>query len=137
MQFIIFYTSYYFQRQSMRRKNTKPINQTMFFNKIYKYFICAKKFLPLYIFFSTLALASDFRGVIQAIDSENKTITINDTVIKVMPYTEIEQDSCGLGWDTYKTFSELKIDDIVEVDVFYEDGKIIAKEIEIECWRAY
>lgn len=81
--------------------------------------------------------ASDIRGVIEAMDNTNKTITVNGSVIKVMPYTEIEQDSCGFGWDTDKTFSELKIDDVVEIDVFYDNGQMIAKEIEIGCWRAY
>lgn len=85
----------------------------------------------------SIAFASDIRGVIEEIDDANKTIKVNNQIIKVMPYTEIEQEGCGKGWDTPKTFAQLKINDVVEVDVFYDNGKIIAKEIEIGCGRAY
>ncbi|WP_300643554.1 DUF5666 domain-containing protein [uncultured Helicobacter sp.] len=96
-----------------------------------------KTFVSIFAFATSVAMASDIKGTIQAIDDTNKTITVNGVVIKVMPYTEIEQDGCGIGWDTYKTFSELKVDDVVEIDVFYDNGKMIAKEIEIGCWKAY
>ncbi|RDU70770.1 DUF5666 domain-containing protein [Helicobacter brantae] len=85
----------------------------------------------------SVACASDVRGIIEEIDDANKTIKVNNQIIKVMPYTEIEQEGCGSGWDTPKTFSQLRVNDVVEVDVFYDNGKMIAKEIEIGCGRAY
>ena len=84
-----------------------------------------------------VAFASDIHGIIEEIDEANKTIKVNAQIIKVMPYTEIEQEGCGKGWDTPKTFSQLKVNDVVEVDIFYDNGKMIAKEIEIGCGRAY
>lgn len=96
-----------------------------------------KSLLALCLFGVSCVFASDIRGIIEEINDEQKTIKVNGNIIKVMPYTEIEQDGCGIGWDTYKTFAELKVNDVVEVDVFYDNGQIIAKEIEIGCWRAY
>lgn len=96
-----------------------------------------KSLLALCLFGASCVFASDIRGIIEEINDEQKTIKVNGNIIKVMPYTEIEQDGCGIGWDTPKTFSQLKINDIVEVDIFYDNGKMIAKEIEIGCARAY
>lgn len=96
-----------------------------------------KKFIAFLGLGLSIAFASDIRGVIEEIDDANKTIKVNNQIIKVMPYTEIEQEGCGGGWDTPKTFAHLKVNDVVEVDVFYDNGKMIAKEIEIGCGRAY
>lgn len=82
---------------------------------------------------------ADIKGIIQSIDSDKKTITINGTVIGVMPYTKIEQDSCGMGWDTPKKFADLKQGDFVDIDLIYNNNMPIAEEIEIKCMknRAY
>lgn len=96
-----------------------------------------KKFIAFLGLSLSIAFASDIRGVIEEIDDANKTIKVNNQIIKVMPYTEIEQEGCGGGWDTPKTFAQLKVNDVVEVDVFYDNGRMIAKEIEIGCGRAY
>ncbi len=97
------------------------------------------------IMFATLALAtnlafgSDLKGIIQNIDSAKKTITVNGTSIKVMPYTKIEQDSCGMGWDAPKKFSDLKKGDLVDIDIMYNNNQPVAEDIEIKCMqnRAY
>ncbi|WP_300643469.1 hypothetical protein [uncultured Helicobacter sp.] len=50
------------------------------------------------VILSTGALmASDFKGMIDSIDNANKTIQVNGNTIKVMPYTKIKQESCGIG----------------------------------------
>lgn len=87
----------------------------------------------------SLVLGSDLKGIIQAIDQNQKTITINGMIIGVMPYTKIEQDGCSMGWDTPKKFADLKNGDLVEVDLIYNNDRPIAKDIEIECMqnRAY
>lgn len=85
------------------------------------------------------AFASDITGIIQTIDNAKKTITINGNAIAVMPYTKIEQDACGIGWDTPKKFADLKKGDLVEVDLMYSQNGLIAEDIEIKCMnnRAY
>lgn len=86
-------------------------------------------------FFIALGIGfADNLGVIDFIDEKNKTITIQQTIIKVMPYTKIEQETCGNGWDTPKKFSDLKVGQVVEVDFMgAEKNILIAKEIEIRC----
>lgn len=100
-----------------------------------------KKYLVLFLFLiSSLFADIDFTGVIELIDNDNKTIKVNGTIIQVMQYTKIEQDSCGFGWDLYKKFSDLSVGQIIEVDTNYYTNNIpIAKEIEIKCQsnRAY
>ncbi|WP_121021188.1 DUF5666 domain-containing protein [Helicobacter vulpis] len=83
--------------------------------------------------------ASDFKGIIENIDATQKTIAINGMVIKVMPYTKIEQDACGVGWDKAKKFVDLKKGDLVKVDLLHHNTTPIAEEIEIKCMdqRAY
>ena len=86
------------------------------------------------------AFASDITGVIQTINNAKKTITINGSVIAVMPYTKIEQEACGMGWDSAKKFADLKKGDLVEVDLANHSGNnLIAEDIEIKCMknRAY
>lgn len=84
-------------------------------------------------------LAADIKGTIQSIDTNKKTITVNGTVISVMPYTKIEQDSCGMGWDSAKKFNDLKQGDLVDVDIIYNNNMPVAEDIEIKCMqnRAY
>lgn len=84
-------------------------------------------------------MASDITGLIGNVDNTQKTITVNGNVIKVMPYTKIEQDACGAGWDIPKQFADLKNGLLVEVDVEYQNNVLIAEDIEIKCQqnRAY
>lgn len=96
------------------------------------------------LFLATLLLgasayASDITGVIQKIDATQKSITINGSAIKVMPYTKIEQDACGIGWDTPKKFADLKVGDLIEVDLMEGAQGLVAEDIEIKCMnnRAY
>ena len=88
---------------------------------------------------SSGAFASDITGIIQKIDNSAKTITLNGNAIKVMPYTKIEQDACGIGWDSAKKFADLKEGDLVEVDLMHGDKGLVAEDIEIKCMknRAY
>lgn len=83
--------------------------------------------------------ATDITGIIQSINNAQKTITINGSVIKVMPHTKIEQDACGMGWDRHKKFSDLKNGDLVEIDLVDSGNGLIAEDIEIKCMknRAY
>ena len=92
------------------------------------------------VILSTGALmASDFKGMIDSIDNANKTIQVNGNTIKVMPYTKIKQESCGIGWDSAKKFADLKVGDLVEVDLMHGDKGLVAEDIEIKCMnnRAY
>lgn len=81
------------------------------------------------------SLFADQDGVIEAIDEQNKTITVNGNTIKVLPNTQIEEDSCWLAWDVSKRFSDLKVGDIVELDVIYSQNMPTATKIEIQCVR--
>lgn len=98
-----------------------------------------KKILILFTLVGLNFVLADIKGIIQSIDSDKKTITINGTVIGIMPYTKIEQDSCGMGWDTPKKFVDLKQGDFVDIDLIYNNNMPIAEEIEIKCMknRAY
>lgn len=98
-----------------------------------------KKLLLSTLLVGASAFASDITGIIQAIDNAKKTITINGNAIAVMPYTKIEQDSCGIGWDSDKKFADLKKGDLVEVDLMNSSSGLVAEDIEIKCMknRAY
>lgn len=91
------------------------------------------------ILLGTGLFASDITGIIQKIDNDRKTITINGNAIAVMPHTKIEQDSCGIGWDSDKKFIDLKVGDLVEVDLMHGNKELVAEDIEIKCIknRAY
>lgn len=82
---------------------------------------------------------NDYEGVIESIDNANKTITVNSQVIKVLPNTKIEEESCYLAWDVSRKFAELKVGDIVEMEVFPSNNILTASKIEIQCVknRAY
>lgn len=82
---------------------------------------------------------NDYEGVIESIDNANKTITVNSQVIKVLPNTKIEEESCYLAWDVSRKFAELKVGDIVEMEVFPSNNVLTASKIEIQCVknRAY
>lgn len=83
--------------------------------------------------------ATDIAGVIQSINNAKKTITVSGSTIAVMPYTKIEQESCGMGWDSAKKFSDLKKGDLVEVDLMDGGQGFVAENIDIQCMknRAY
>ena len=117
--------------------------------------------------FSTGALAYDFdlHGTISAVDNANKTITLagpgGQVVIKVLPYTEIKGDDCGVfGQDVYGSFKDLTVGKFVKVEAvpyggynayadsnagainpqtgLPKDMQLTAKEIEWKCGpRAY
>lgn len=92
-----------------------------------------KKFLA-FLFCIGIAFA-DQEGVIEAIDNTNKTITVNGTTIKVLPNTKIEEDSCWLPWDVSKKFIDLRVGDIVELDLIYLNEMPTVIKIEIQCIR--
>ncbi|ANV98617.1 hypothetical protein BBW65_07320 [Helicobacter enhydrae] len=83
--------------------------------------------------FSQTLHASDIKGLIQSINDSDKTISVNHTIIKVIPYTEIERESCRGDWDMPQQFKDIKIGDYVKIDIFYNENQIVAKEIEIKC----
>lgn len=90
-----------------------------------------KIILGFLIAFSSL-FAADVVGVIENIDQANKTITVNGSLIKVLPYTKIEKDTCW-GIDLSSNFTKLKVGDFVEVDTMINQNILVAEEIEIEC----
>lgn len=95
-----------------------------------------KKILLSILAIGSLAFAdSDFEGVIESINNADKTIKVNGQIIKVLPNTVIEEDSCYLAWDVSRKFSELKVGDIVEMDVFPSNNMLTASKIEIQCVR--
>ncbi|WP_258864848.1 hypothetical protein [Helicobacter sp. MIT 14-3879] len=79
---------------------------------------------------STIAMADfdfDVQGQISAVDNEIKTITLSgpggDLVIKVLPYTEIKGDDCGVfGQDIYGSFSDLTVGKFIEVEAIPYGG---------------
>lgn len=86
------------------------------------------------VILSTGALmASDFKGMIDSIDNANKTIQVNGNTIKVMPYTKIKQESCGIGWDSAKKFADLKQGDFIKVDLAKNSQNMVAEKIKIKC----
>ncbi|GAA7262579.1 DUF5666 domain-containing protein [Helicobacter cholecystus] len=86
----------------------------------------------------SLSFADNY-GIIESVNDADKTIVVNQTKIKILPYTKIEEEACGSGWDTPKKFSDLKAGQVVEVEFMgVENNILIAKEIEIQCAnRAY
>ena len=78
-------------------------------------------------------MASDFKGMIDSIDDANKTIQVNGNTIKVMPYTKIKQESCGIGWDSAKKFVDLKQGDFIKVDLAKNSQNMVAEKIKIKC----
>lgn len=93
-----------------------------------------KKLLLSALIFVGICFA-DQEGVIEAIDFENKTITVAGMQIKVLPNTQIEEDSCWLLWDVSRRFIDLKVGDIIELDIAYSNNMPIATKIEIQCVR--
>ncbi|RDU69489.1 hypothetical protein CQA62_02235 [Helicobacter cholecystus] len=86
----------------------------------------------------SLSFADNY-GIIESVNDADKTIVVNQTKIKILPYTKIEEEAYGSGWDTPKKFSDLKAGQVVEVEFMgVENNILIAKEIEIQCAnRAY
>ena len=78
-------------------------------------------------------MASDFKGMIDSIDNANKTIQVNGNTIKVMPYTKIKQESCGIGWDSAKKFVDLKQGDFIKVGLAKNSQNMVAEKIKIKC----
>lgn len=86
------------------------------------------------VILSTGALmASDFKGMIDSIDNANKTIQVNGNTIKVMPYTKIKQESCGIGQDSAKKFVDLKQGDFIKVGLAKNSQNMVAEKIKIKC----
>lgn len=77
--------------------------------------------------------AMDLKGMIEAISDADKTIQVNDNTIKVMPYTKIKQESCGVGWDSAKKFVDLKKGDFIKVNLSKNSQEMIAEKIKIKC----
>ena len=77
--------------------------------------------------------AMDLKGIIEAIDDASKTIQVNGNTIKVMPYTKIKQESCGMGWDSAKKFVDLKKGDFIKVDLSRGNQGMVADKIKIKC----
>ncbi|WP_305862344.1 DUF5666 domain-containing protein [Helicobacter cholecystus] len=78
-------------------------------------------------------MAMDFKGVIESIDNTNKTIRVNNNTIKVMPYTKIKQESCGMSWSSAKKFVDLKEGDIVKINLAKNSTEMVAEKIKIKC----
>lgn len=91
-----------------------------------------KKILFSVILTMSLAIADDIKGFIESINRIDKTIVVNKTLIQVQPYTKIEKDTCW-GLDISSKFSNLKVADLVDVDVMMYQDILVAEEIEIKC----
>lgn len=99
-----------------------------------------KKLVLATLMLGSLAFAdNDFEGVIESISDADKTIQVNGQKVKILPNTMIEEDSCYLAWDVSRKFAELKVGDIVELEVFQSNNLLTASKIEIQCVknRAY
>lgn len=99
------------------------------------------------IFFSGLLfwgyLQADNWGIIEKIDGQNKIIIVNQSKLKILPFTQIEEEVClenGFhSMDIPRTFKDLKVGQVVELDFFgTEDNILLVEDIEIKCAnRAY
>lgn len=88
----------------------------------------------------------DIKGIINNIDNDAKTITVNNIIIKVMPQTHIKLDDCGIfGMDMNGKFVDLTMGSFVEVEAWPNQAvqnqantssnaaSYIASEIELKC----
>lgn len=81
----------------------------------------------------------DVEGLISSVDDANKTITINNMVIQILPQTKIKLDECGVfGTDLAGKFVDLKQGSFAEAEVYPNTANTgtnpyIAKEVEIKC----
>lgn len=70
----------------------------------------------------------DLNGIISNVDNANKTITINGTVVQILPQTKIELDDCGVfGNDVLGKFSDLKNGDFVEAEVYPNSSQFVGE----------
>lgn len=92
----------------------------------------------------------EIKGIINNIDNNAKTISVNNITIQVMPQTHIKLDDCGIfGMDVDGKFSDLAVGSFVEVEAWPNSAvngvapnattSYIASEIEQKCVsnRAY
>lgn len=102
-----------------------------------------KKCILFALAIGSLMFADDNWGVIEAVNPQEHTITVNKSVIKILPYTKIEEETCmqnGFhGRDVPRTFDALKVGQVVELDFLgLENNVLLAEEVEIKCAnRAY
>ncbi|PMR72522.1 hypothetical protein C1H69_21275 [Billgrantia endophytica] len=68
--------------------------------------------------------ADDIEGVIEAVDAENRTLTVQGITFEVTDSTDYD--------DGLSRFEDLQEGQRVEVDFDYRDGRHIATEIELE-----
>lgn len=86
-----------------------------------------KKWIKLLAVFLSVGILSadwDITGQITAINPETKVITLGGygggaMNIQVLPHTQLDGDDCGLFglWDTWGSFNDLYVGQIVEVDL--------------------
>lgn len=111
-----------------------------------------KLLVVLFVIGFTSGLCADgfeVKGIINHIDDNAKTISVNNVVFKIMPKTHIKLDDCGIfGTDLDGKFSDLEVGSFVEVEawpisavggVSQNDATYIASEVEQKCVsnRAY
>lgn len=82
---------------------------------------------------ASLALAKDIEGIVESIDSSAKSIVVSGNTIIIKPNTKIKYDGCKGERDSYKKFSDIQVDDFVDVDITTSKSALIAKSIEIQC----
>lgn len=94
----------------------------------------------------------EMKGIINNIDDNAKTISVNNVTIQVMPQTHIKLDDCGIfGMDVdgrfvdLKKFVDLKVGSFVEVEAWPNSSvnsnaanssnniSYVASEIEQKC----
>ncbi|MCG8393069.1 MAG: DUF5666 domain-containing protein [Pseudomonadales bacterium] len=71
---------------------------------------------------SVTATAEDLEGRIEAIDAASQTFTVQGVTFQATDQTDYD--------DGLRQFSDLKVDQRVEVDFQYRDGQHIATEVE-------
>lgn len=76
------------------------------------------------LLFSATALANDIEGVIEAVDAENRTLTVQGITFHATDTTDYD--------DGLRRFEDLREGQRVEVDFQHIDGRHIATEIELD-----
>ncbi|RAX54623.1 hypothetical protein CCY99_02345 [Helicobacter sp. 16-1353] len=106
------------------------------------------------LFLSSLSADGfEIKGIINSIDNNTKTITVNNIVVQVLPQTHIKLDDCGIfGMDMNGKFVDLAMGSFVEIEAWPNQAVqnqvnattnpavgYVASEIELKCVsnRAY
>lgn len=71
-----------------------------------------------------VAQADDLTGVIEKVDNHARTVTVQGIVFHTTDRTDYD--------DGLKKFEDMQVGQRIEIDFDFEDGRHIAKDIELE-----